>query len=235
MRVGHQNAEGDLNWAVVDPSLDVGDEPADEQSQSNAATDEPRKGQDAAQESRCLLMDHEGCGELKSEQASSVVDETLPFENIDEPARQPDTPGDGGGSNGVSGGDNGAEHQSEAPVKTDKNRWRNQGDGYDCESRQAEGQKRYADDVISEVTPGSGPGSRVEQWGENDQKNKIGIESDLRYARYEANDQSTDDHDDRVGGSDPLGEKSENDDENQQEKKDELDPPDFTHSAPPLF
>ena len=46
--IGHQDAEGDLDRAIVDSPLDVVDDPADEQAQANAAADEPGEGQDAA-------------------------------------------------------------------------------------------------------------------------------------------------------------------------------------------
>ena len=46
----------------------------------------------------------------------------------------------------------------------------------------------------------------------------------------EAEDQSADDHDDRVGGSESSGEKSEDDDKKQEKKKDEFDLSDFTHA-----
>src|SRR4051794_28327257 len=103
-------------------------------------------------------MDNKRNGELKCKQASSVIDETLPFENVYDPARQPDTPGNRGGRDRVGRSDHRAQHESEAPVETGKNPRRNQCDGYDCESHQAEGQKKNADHVIPEVTPGSGPG-----------------------------------------------------------------------------
>ena len=45
--VGDQNAEGDLDGAIVDSPLDLSDEPADEQSEDNAAAGEPGEGQDA--------------------------------------------------------------------------------------------------------------------------------------------------------------------------------------------
>ena len=51
----------------------------------------------------------------------------------------------------------------------------------------------------------------------------------------EADDQSTDDHDDGVGRAESSGEKSENDDEKQQKQKDEFDLSDFTHAAHPYF
>ena len=128
-------------------------------------------------------MDDEGDGELKGEQAGSVVNETLPFENVYDAAGQPDTPGDGSGGDGIGGGDDGAEHESEAPVKTDKDGGRNQGDGQNGESDQAEGKKKDADKVIPEVTPGSGPGGCIEQWREDYQKDKVGIEGDARACR----------------------------------------------------
>ena len=127
-------------------------------------------------------MDDERDGELKSEQAGSVVNETLPFEDIHDAAGQPDAPGDGSGGDGVGGGDDGAEHESEAPVKTDKDGGRNQGDGQNGEADQAEGKKKDADEVIPEVTPGSGPGGRIEQWRKDDQKNNVGIEGDAGHA-----------------------------------------------------
>ena len=181
--IGDQDAERDLDRAIVDPALDVVDDPADEQAQCNAAGGEPGEGQDAARHSRHLLVDHNGGGELKSEQAGSVVDEALSFENVHDAARQPDAPGDGSGGNGVCRGDNGAEHEAEAPVKTGENCGRNQGDGYNRESDQAEGEEKDADQVVPKVAPGSGPGSGIEQRRENDQKDKIGIEGDVRACR----------------------------------------------------
>ena len=132
---------------------------------------------------RCLLMDHEGCGELKSEQAGGVVDEALAFEDVDDAAGQPDAPGDGSGGDGVGGGDDGAEHESEAPVETVKDGGRNQGDGDDGEADQAEGEKKDADEVVAEVAPGGGPGGGVEQRREDDQEDEVGIEGDVGHAR----------------------------------------------------
>src|SRR5882724_8522036 len=85
------------------------------------------------------------------------------------------------------------------------------------------------------VTPGSGPGSGIEQRRENDQEDKIGIEGDVRYAGNEAEKQPADDHDDWVRRPKSSGKKSEKDDKKQQQKKDELDFSDFTHLALPTL
>ena len=184
---------------------------------------------------RHLPLDHDGCGELKSEQAGRVVDETLSFENVDDAARQPDAPGNGSCGNGVCRGHHRTEHEAQAPVKAGENSGRNQGNRGNGESDQAEGQKKDADKVVAKVAPGSGPGSGIEQRRENNQEDKIGIKGDIRDAGNKSEQQSANDHDDRVWRSESSGEEPENNDKKQQKKKDEFDFPDSTHWAQPIL
>ena len=177
-------------------------------------------------------LDHNGGGELKSEQAGSIVNEALSFENVHDARRQPDTPGNRSGGNRVCRGDNGAEHEAETPIKAGEDFRRNQGDSCNGESDQAERQKKDTDKVVMKVAPGSGPGSGIEQWRKNNEEDKIGIECDVRDAGNKAEEQSADHHDDRVWRSQFSGEKSENDNKKQQKKKDEFDFSDSSHSRP---
>ena len=45
------------------------------------------EGQNAGGDGRYLLLDHNGYGELKSEQARRVIDETFSFENVHDAGR----------------------------------------------------------------------------------------------------------------------------------------------------
>ena len=94
----------------------------------HAAGDEPGEGQDTARQGGRTPMHDDGGGELKSEQAGSVVDEALAFEDVDDAGGQSDATGDGGSGDGVGGGDHGAEGEAEAPIESGKDVGRDQGD-----------------------------------------------------------------------------------------------------------
>src|SRR5215831_15133093 len=107
---------------------EVGD-PAYGQAQRNTARGEPGERQNTAGERGELVLHDDGSGELKREEAAGIVDQTLSFEDVDDPAAQADAPGDRCGGNGVGRCGHGAEYKAEPPVEALENSRRDEGEG----------------------------------------------------------------------------------------------------------
>ena len=229
--IGHEDADGDLDGAVVDAAFEQVNDPAYEQSDADAGDDQPEQGQHPLQRTGYSAADDDGDGELQGEEASGVVDQALAFEHVNDAAGKPDALGDGGCGNGVGRRDDCSQDEAEPPVKAEKDPGSDQSYSKDSEDDQTEGEEENADDVEAEVAPGGGPRGGVKQRWQNYEEDEIRFERDVRNGWDEAQDEPADDHDDRVGSADLACELTEGDDEEQQKKEDQLDRSNIGHGA----
>ena len=230
-----QNAERNLDGAIVNSPLHIVDDPAGEEAEPDAAEGEPDEHQDATGHGGHAPV-HDNIGsELKGEQARGVVDQAFSFENVDDAAGKSDTSCDGCSRDRVGGGDDGSEHQPDTPVEAGEGIRGHQGNCENGESHQPEGQKKDIDEVVAEVAPGGEPRGGVEKRRENDQEDQVGVEGNPGDARDETESQPSDDHDDRVRSSQFSSEESEDYYEKKQKKKHEFNGANLTHSTHPIL
>ena len=91
-RIRHQNADRHFDWAIIDPSFKVVDDPADHQTDPDATGGEPDKGEQATGCGRYAFLDQDPDSELQRQQPRGVVDEALSFEDVNDTPGKPDSP-----------------------------------------------------------------------------------------------------------------------------------------------
>ncbi len=138
------------------------------------------------------------------------------------------------GGNRVCRRDDGPEYKAQPPIEAPEDDRHNQSHRADGECNQTKSQEQNADKVVAKVAPGSSPGREIEQGRQNHEKDKIGIQGEVRDAGKKPESQAAKHHNDRIRRSESACENPENNDEKQQKKKNQLDLPDFIHVMCPV-
>src|SRR5262249_49182692 len=133
-----------------------------------------------------LATDEHSNAEFEREQSAGVIDQALTFEDVDDPLWQSDASGDRGGGDGVGGRDYCAEGKSHAPVKAWEEPLRRFGHAEYGEGDQTERQRKDADQVVGELTPGNLPRGGIKKWRQNHEKNDVRVQCDPRNPGDEA-------------------------------------------------
>jgi hypothetical protein len=225
-RERRQQTDDDDDAGVVGPRPGGGRRPADRQ------PDDQRTG-DRDAERRADLPGNERSGrggddrQPKGRQGDGVVDEAFPFQNRLRPARKRRLLGDRDDRGRVGVRDDRAEDERRRP-----------GEAGEAVGRRRHADRRHQDqsdrqrqnraEVGDEIAPGSEK-RRHENQGRNEQeKDDVRRELNLRHARHETERRPAEDEDDRIRQRDPVGDRHQRGDRHQQ-REDELD---FNHRVP---
>lgn len=162
-----------------------------------------------------MAGDHNRDGDLQGEQAAGVVDQAFSFDDVRDSLREAKAAADGGGCDSVGGADDGAENKAELPGEVRQNPARGDRDAVDRETHQAEREHGDAHEVVAKIAPGSLRRRRKKQRWEEQQEYDVGIQFDVRHARQEAEDETSDYQDDGVRRLETLGANGESDHANE--------------------
>ena len=185
-RVGHQNADGNFDRAIVDTLFDPVHDPSCNQTHGDTRDDQVGQAQHSIGRSRRFIFQEDADSKFEGQQPRGIIDQALPFQNVGNALGQTDALGDGSRGQRVRRRDHGPQYQADFPVKSGKQPRRAQCHSDHGKRDQPKSQKQNAGQVVGKVAPGRFPCGGVEKWRKDYVENDIRIQLDSWNSRNEA-------------------------------------------------
>ena len=222
-KVGHESAEDrdrDLDGNVVEPSPDLGDRRADQQPDRDPAGNRDDEV-DRGVEEREAAADRRRDGDPVGDQRRRVVDQALPLDQGDQPARGAELARDRRRGHRVGRRDDGAEREGDRPGQVDE---------LVADDRDRTGRKQHQADRGQRQRAGVGAhraqigeeGRHVEQRRQEDHQDQVGVELDVRDAGQVTDGDRPDHEHDRVRDVEQPGDHAQRRDRDAQAQDQEL-------------
>lgn len=217
--VGCEEAERDLDQGIVDPPVDLGEQPADSEADGDSAGHHQH-------EQRAGLPEREAAGggrdhgEAIDDQAAGVIDHALAFHDGEDRARRAQPLHDRGRGDRIGGGDHGSEHEGRRPGQAGDDGVRDHGDADSGEEDQAEGEQRDRPQVGAEVADRRQRRGLEEQRGQEHEEDDLGRHLDPRDAGHESEREAAQHEHDRIGKTQPAREHGEQGHGHQESERD---------------
>ena len=115
--VGNEDADGNLDRAVVDRALAQLHDEAEREANGDSTDAEVCKTQDAVEDGEGLIADDCRNTELQREKAGGIIHQALAFNDVDDPSRHAETAGDRRRGDCIGGRHGCSENNAGAPVE----------------------------------------------------------------------------------------------------------------------
>jgi hypothetical protein len=213
-----QQRDRDLDGRVVQAAAYLANDEAHAEPDRDAPDDVHDEAAGRIGERESSGHDGGNC-ELVRDEGRTVVHEALALDQRDQAPRDPHALGDGGGGGRVGGRDDRAEDEGDGPAQIGDDVVR---DGRDDEHRredEPDGEEADRAGVLPQISQGGEKGGPVEERREHRDQDEVGRQLDRGNARYEAEDETAENEQDRIGDSAPL--RRDQEDRDRQEQRDE--------------